>query len=222
MILAARYVRDVGRHILAAQVRRPDRPAISDHAALVLDVAYMELGACSSSEIGSAPCSSTLSAPSRLGRWFLGAPSRPVLRSRQGSRQLPFNPSYISRRRRPSNAGRVPINRLAISALGGDQGARSEIDLLLVAWQLHCWRSIFLGSVSRHWSRSCCAEKPGTSCPFRPSRGRSGDEHPLSREHGPRPPQVHLREDRDQQSPNPLARAVGQQAPQRPAARGDQ
>jgi hypothetical protein len=36
-ILAASYVREVGGHILAAPVRRPDRPAISDHAALVLE-----------------------------------------------------------------------------------------------------------------------------------------------------------------------------------------
>jgi endonuclease/exonuclease/phosphatase family metal-dependent hydrolase len=40
-ILAASYVREVGGHILAAPVRRPDRPAISDHAALVLEVAHV-------------------------------------------------------------------------------------------------------------------------------------------------------------------------------------
>lgn len=40
-ILAASYVREVGGHILAAAGRRSERQAISDHAALVLEVARL-------------------------------------------------------------------------------------------------------------------------------------------------------------------------------------
>ncbi len=40
-ILAASYVREVEGHILAARMGRPDRQAISDHAALVLEVAHL-------------------------------------------------------------------------------------------------------------------------------------------------------------------------------------
>ena len=40
-ILAAKYVQEVGGHVLADPLRRPERAAISDHAAFVLDVAQM-------------------------------------------------------------------------------------------------------------------------------------------------------------------------------------
>lgn len=40
-ILAAKYVREAGPHVLADPLRRPERAAISDHAAFVLDVVQM-------------------------------------------------------------------------------------------------------------------------------------------------------------------------------------